>query len=89
MFLLVGLDFGRILTGDYRRRGPALVVRAGRATWLGAGTLVGGHAGVAELADAPGLGPGPFGGGGSSPFARTQPLPVPVVRIATFSLLDH
>ena len=32
------------------------------------------HAGVAELADAPGLGPGPFGGGGSSPFARTKQL---------------
>ena len=30
------------------------------------------YAGVAELADAPGLGPGPFGGGGSSPFARTR-----------------
>src|ERR1019366_2106585 len=29
-------------------------------------------AGVAELADAPGLGPGPFGGGGSTPLARTQ-----------------
>src|SRR5436309_15803785 len=29
-------------------------------------------AGVAKLADAPGLGPGPFGGGGSSPLARTR-----------------
>ena len=31
------------------------------------------RAGVAELVDAPGLGPGPFGGGGSSPLARTVP----------------
>ncbi len=29
------------------------------------------RAGVAELVDAPGLGPGPFGGGGSTPLART------------------
>ncbi len=29
------------------------------------------YAGVAKLADAPGLGPGPSRGGGSSPFART------------------
>ena len=28
-------------------------------------------AGVAKLADAPGLGPGPFGDGGSNPLART------------------
>jgi glycerate kinase len=28
---------------------------------------------VAELVDAPGLGPGPFGGGGSSPLVRTLP----------------
>ena len=32
------------------------------------------HAGVAELADAPGLGPGPERGGGSSPLARTFSL---------------
>ena len=31
-----------------------------------------GDAGVAKLADAPGLGPGPLGGGGSSPLARTK-----------------
>ena len=30
------------------------------------------HAGVAKLADAPGLGPGPERGGGSSPLARTE-----------------
>src|SRR5580704_4675728 len=30
------------------------------------------QAGVAEQADAPGLGPGPFGGGGSNPLARTR-----------------
>jgi deazaflavin-dependent oxidoreductase (nitroreductase family) len=32
---------------------------------------------VAELADAPGLGPGPFGDGGSNPLARTKGSPVP------------
>ncbi len=30
------------------------------------------HAGVAKLADAPGLGPGPERDGGSSPLARTH-----------------
>ena len=46
------------------------------------------HAGVAELADAPGLGPGPFGGGGSNPLARTlfhrsEPLAGTVFRVFT------
>jgi putative acetyltransferase len=35
-----------------------------------------GDAGVAELVDARGFGPGPFGGGGSSPLARTHGEPV-------------
>src|SRR5579875_2946098 len=41
---------------------------------LPGGTLSGSHADVAEPVDAPGLGPGPLGGGGSSPLVRT---PVP------------
>ena len=44
-------------------------VQGGRRAMLGAAA-----AGVAELADAPGLGPGPERGGGSSPLARTFSL---------------
>ncbi len=54
--------------GAGREEGPV----EGRAPGPGCGELPGGGAaGVAELADAPGLGPGPFGDGGSNPLART------------------
>jgi hypothetical protein len=42
-----------------------------------------GVAGVAKLADAPGLGPGPERGGGSSPLARTNAPLVPGCDVRT------
>ena len=42
---------------------------------------------MAELADARGLGPRPFGGGGSSPLARTRPARKTTTAVATASLV--
>src|SRR5580704_13010856 len=49
----------------------------GDTATLGRCPLDGPAAGVAEPVDAPGLGPGPFGGGGSNPLVRTLRRPPP------------
>ena len=56
----------RARVGQTARRGtpPVLDQRVG---FSGGGA----DRGRGEMADAPGLGPGPFGGGGSTPLART------------------